>query len=217
MREEFRSQLSEVSRMLVAMAESVRVAMRHATSGLLSCDAALCERVVRGDDEIDARYRMIEDGVVDLLARQSPVASDLRLLVTSLHIAVDVERMGDLAEHVARTALLRHPACAVPAPLTAIFTEMGAVSDQMAGKISEALSALDVVAAAELQHDDDRMDALHRKLFEVVLGPQWREGVEAAIDTALLGRYYERYADHAVNAGQRLVFLVTGESLRAGS
>lgn len=212
MREEFRSQLSEVSRTLVAMAEAVRVAMRQATDGLLTSDAKLCGRVVDADDEIDSLYRVVEDAVVDLLARQSPVASDLRLLVTALHIAVDVERMGDFAEHVAKTALLRHPACAVPAPLIGVFTEMGEVSDQIARKIAKALCTSDAVAAAHLRRDDDRMDALHRKLFEVVLGPDWREGVEAAIDTALLGRYYERYADHAVKAGQRLVFLVTGES-----
>jgi phosphate transport system protein len=217
MRQEFRSQLSQVSRTLVAMAEAVRVAMNVATEGLLKSDAARCQRVVHGDDEIDALYRILEDSVVDLLARQAPVASDLRLLVTSLHIAVDVERMGDLAERVARTALLRHPACAVPDPLISVFTEMGEVSDQMAGKIASALSTLDAVAAAELQHDDDRMDALYRRLFAVVLGPDWHDGVEAGIDTALLGRYYERYGDHAVNAGERLVFLVTGESLQAGS
>jgi phosphate transport system protein len=215
MREEFHSQLSRVSDWLAAMADAVRTAMHDATDGLLAADAAKCERVTAADAEIDAMYRVIEDTVVDLLARQSPVASDLRLLVASLYIAGDLERMGDLAKHVAETALRRRPACAVPAPLTEVFTEMGQISDQIAMKIGRALSTSDAVVAAELERDDDLMDGLHRRLFEVLLDGTWNEGIEAAIDTTLLGRFYERYADHAVNAGRRLVFLVTGDSMHA--
>lgn len=211
MRDEFRSDLGEVTRMLVAMAEAVHAAMNRATSALLTADEADAELVKARDAEVDATYRMIEDRVYGLLAQQSPVASDLRIVLTALHAAADLERMGDLAEHVARTALRRHPAVAVPAMLIDLFTEMGQVADRIADKITQALSTSDAILAAKIDKDDDVMDELHRKLFRQMFSPTWTEGTEAAVDTALLGRFYERYADHAVNVGRHIVFLVTGE------
>jgi phosphate transport system protein len=120
--------------------------------------------------------------------------------------------MGDLAEHVARAALRRFPVCAVPESLTKTFEDMGQVADRIAEKITNAISNSDVVAAAQLDRDDDAMDQLHRTLFEQMFDPKFSDGIEAAVDSALLGRFYERYADHAVNAGRHVVFLVTGES-----
>ena len=215
MRDEYRADLADVNRMLVSMAEAVRVAMNRATNALLNADQTDAEQVVARDAEIDALYRLVEDKVYDLFARQAPVASDLRVVFTALHVAADIERMGDLAEHVARPALRRHPAAAVPESLLEIFTRMGKVADRIAGKIGDAISTSDIVAASQLDRDDDQMDHLHRDLFEVLFGPKWTEGTEAAVDCALLGRFYERYADHAVNAGRHVVFLVTGESIGA--
>jgi phosphate transport system protein len=213
MRDEYRADLAEVSRMLVSMGEAVRVAMGQATTALLSSEQAIADRVVARDAEIDALYRLVEDKVFGLLARQAPVASDLRVVFTALHVAADLERMGDLADHVAKTALRRYPACAVPPALTETFEAMGGVADRIAAKITAALRDSDIVAAAQLDRDDDAMDQLHRGLFEQMFGPKWTEGTEAAVDSALLGRFYERYADHAVNAGRHVVFLVTGESV----
>jgi phosphate transport system protein len=213
MREEFRAELNEINRNLITMSEDVQAAMRRATAALLGADQTEAEEVVAAKAEIDAVYRIIEDKVYDVMARQAPVASDLRLVVTALHAADDLGRMGALAEHVARIALRRHPACAVTEPVAGSFKDMGDVADRLAGKIGRAISERDVVAAAQLDRDDDVMDELHRNLFTVMFGPDWTQGVEAAVDTALLGRYYERYADHAVNVGRHVVFLVTGESL----
>jgi phosphate transport system protein len=213
MRDEFRSDLNEISHTLVAMADAVRVAMRRATESLLQADRDGAEHVVDRDREIDALYRIVEDKVYDVVARQAPVASDLRVVLTALHVGSDLERMGDLAEHVAKAALRRHPAAAVPLELTEIIQSMGKVADQLAGKIGRAMSSLDAVSAAQLERDDDAMDDLHRQLFELVLNPDWPHGVETAVDGALLGRFYERYADHAVNVGRHVVFLVTGESV----
>jgi phosphate transport system protein len=212
MRDEYRADLVEVNRMLVSMGEAVRVAMRRATSALLNADQSDAEQVVARDAEIDALYRLVEDKVYDLLARQAPVASDLRVVFTAIHVAADLERMGDLADHVARTALRRIPVCAVPKTLTGIFEEMGTVADHIAEKITVAISTSDIVAASQLDRDDDAMDHLHRALFEQMFDPKWADGTEAAVDSALLGRFYERYADHAVNAGRHVIFLVTGES-----
>ena len=167
--------------------------------------------MIARDAEIDSIYRQVEERVADLLARQAPVASDLRAVITALHVAADLERMGDLADHVAKTALRRHPSPAVPAELRGVFTEMADVADRIAHKIGSVLSKPDAALAAELERDDDAMDDLHRDLFAVLLSDDWPYGVETGIDGALLGRFYERYADHAVNAGQRVVYLVTGE------
>lgn len=213
MREEFRADLQIVSRLLVDMAEAVRTAMRTATKALLTADKVAAEAVIARDAEVDSLYRQVEERVSDLLARQAPVASDLRAVVTALHVAADLERMGDLADHVAKTALRRHPSQAVPAELRGVFGEMAEVADRIAGKIAAVLSKPDADVAAELDRDDDAMDDLHRDLFTVLLGDDWPYGVETAIDGALLGRFYERYADHAVNAGRRVVYLITGVSV----
>jgi phosphate transport system protein len=213
MREEFHAELADVSGLLVAMADEVRSAMKRATTALLNADAGVAEGVVVGDTVVNQLHKEVEEKVYALLARQAPVASDLRLVVTALHIASDIERMGDLAKHVAKTALRRHPAKAVPDELTGIVSDMANVADRIAGKISKVLASPDAARAAELESDDDAMDELHKGLFVVLLGAAWKHGVESAIDGALLGRFYERYADHAVNAGRHMYFFVTGESL----
>jgi phosphate transport system protein len=213
MREEFRAELAEVSGLLVAMADEVRSAMKRATVALLDADAGVGEGVISGDTVVNQLHRHVEEKVYALLARQAPVASDLRLVVTALHIASDIERMGDLAKHVAKTALRRHPGKAVPAELIAVMRDMADVADRIAGKISKVLASPDAARAAELEADDDAMDELHKGLFVVLLGAAWKNGVESAIDGALLGRFYERYADHAVNAGHHMYFFVTGETL----
>lgn len=213
MREEFRAELAEVSDLLVAMADEVRGAMRRATTALLEANAAVAEGVVSGDAVVNQLHKQVEEKVYDLLARQAPVASDLRLVVTGLHTAWDIERMGDLAKHVAKTALRRHPAPALPDELVNVFQDMAAVADRIAGKISKVLAHPDAPNAAELESEDDAMDDLHRGLFVVLFGAGWTHGVEAAVDSALLGRFYERFADHAVNAGHHMYFFVTGEPL----
>ena len=211
MREEYQADLVEVSRLLVTMAEAVRAALRTATTALLTADLAAAETVIERDIEVDALYQQVETKVADTIARQAPVASDLRLVITALHISADLERMGDLAEHVAKTAQRRHPSPAVPAELRPVFQQMAAVADRMAGKITNLLGEPDAALAAELETDDDAMDDLERELFKVLLADDWPYGAETAIDGALLGRFYERYADHAVNVGEQLIYLITGE------
>ncbi len=215
MRAEFHSELAEVSELLIAMADEVRSAMKRATTALLEPNANVAEGVVSGDSVVNDLHHQVEEKVYDLLARQSPVASDLRLVVTGLHTAWDIERMGDLAKHVAKTALRRYPARAVPDELVDIFRDMAGVADRIAGKISMVLAHPDATRSAELDSDDDAMDELHKGLFVVLLGAAWKNGVEAAVDGALLGRFYERFADHAVNAGHHMYFFVTGEPLAA--
>ncbi|MCA2213742.1 phosphate signaling complex protein PhoU [Jidongwangia harbinensis] len=211
MREEFQADLNEVSRLLVTMAESVRAAMRKATTALLTADIEAARAVMARDAEVDALYAQVETKVADTIARQAPVASDLRKVITALHISADLERMGDLAEHVAKTAQRRHPSPAVPAELRPVFREMADAGERMAEKIITLLARPDAGLAAELEKDDDAMDDLERDLFKVLLHDDWPYGAETAIDGALLGRFYERYADHAVNVGEQMIYLITGE------
>jgi len=211
MREEFQSDLNEVSRLLVTMAEAVREAMRKATTALLTADLKAAQTVIERDQEVDRIYSQVEAKVADTIARQAPVASDLRMVITALHISADLERMGDLAEHVAKTAQRRHPSPAVPAELRPVFKSMAEVADRMAESIAGLLAKPDAELAAKLEHQDDDIDELERQLFKIMLDDDWPYGAETAIDGALLGRFYERYADHAVNVGGQLVYLITGE------
>ena len=215
MREEFQADLTEVSRLLVTMAEAVRAALRKATTALLTADLKAAESVIERDLEVDELYRQVESKVADTIARQAPVASDLRMVITALHISADLERMGDLAEHVAKTAARRHPSPAVPAELRPVFKKMGEAADQMADKITNVLARPNAELAAELENDDDTMDDLERDLFKILLADEWPYGAETAIDGALLGRFYERYADHAVNVGEQMIYLITGEPVTA--
>jgi phosphate transport system protein len=217
MRDEYRADLAEVTRLLVDMADGARSAMARATNALLNADTTEAEEVLHGDDEIDALHHRVEEKVYELLARQAPVASDLRLVITALRVAGDLERMGDLADHVAKTALRRAPGPAVPAELRPVITDLANACDQLADKIGRALENSDARAAAELETDDDVVDELHKQLLGLMLGTAWRHGVGPAIDGALLGRFYERFADHAVNVGDQVVYLVTGEPAGASA
>lgn len=211
MREGFQADLAELGQLLVSMSASVRGNMQEATQALLDVNRPVADIVVAGDAKVDALHQRVEERATELLARQAPVAKDLRMVLTALKIAGDLERMGDLAQHVAKIVLMRHPQPVVPPELVDVFREMGAVAYRMADKTTTVLDTQDATRARELERDDDEMDALHRKLFEVVLG-DWKHGVEAAIDITLLGRFYERYADHAVNAGKQISYLITGET-----
>ena len=146
-----------------------------------------------------------------IIARQQPVATDLRVLITSLYMVQDLERMGDLALHVAKIARLRYPEIAVPDDIRDVISQMGEVALSLVGKVADVIDGRDIELAQAIEVEDDSMDALHRKLFTLLLSPNWSHGTEAAIDMTLLGRYYERYADHAVAVARRVVFIVTGE------
>src|SRR3954454_19471958 len=209
---DFQDALARVTSSLVTMARAVREAMRQASAALLTANPTLAQQVTVRDAEIDVLYRLVDDRVFELILRRQPVADDLRTALTALQAAADLERMGALAAHVARATLRRHPTAAVAPELTELFRAMSKVADELAEKIVAALAGSDATLAAQLDADDDAMDQLHRQLFSAMLRPDWPLGVEAAIDGALLGRYYERYADHAVNVGQHVMVLVDGKN-----
>jgi phosphate transport system protein len=211
MRDTFHDELDQIGTGLVEMTNLVGSAMSRATTALLDADLELAEKVISSDQVIDELYRQIEERAYDLLARQQPVATDLRVVVTGLRMVGDLERMGDLAEHIAKIARRRYPASAVPPELRAVLLEMGQIAQRIVAKAGSVIAGQNAELAAELESDDDAMDALHRKLFTIVLDDDWEHGMEAAIDITLLGRFYERFADHAVSVARRVVYLVTGE------
>jgi len=211
MREAFHDELDGISQSLLQMASLVKEALSLATKSLLNADLALAEKVIQDDIVIDNIQHDLDARTISLMARQQPVASDLRTLVTSLRMSADLERMGDLAHHVAKQARMRYPNSAVPAELTGTIEEMGRVAVAIIDKLSAVMEHRDIVRAVELETDDDEMDRLHRKLIATLLDDNWQHGVEAAIDMTLLGRYYERCADHAVSIARRVYYLVTGE------
>jgi phosphate transport system protein len=211
MREVYHEQLDRVSDDLVEMTRLVASAMDKATRSLLDADLALAESVIAGDDAIDAIASKVEADCFQVSARQQPVATDLRIVVASLRISASLERMGDLAAHIAKSARMRYPGSAVPAQLRPTFQSMGAVAQNVVAKTGSVIATKDVTMAADIQRTDEDMDRYHRELFQTVLAPTWEYGVEAAVDVTLLSRFYERFADHAVTIAKRVVYVATGE------
>jgi len=210
MRTEFHEELSALGTQVSDMCGLAADAMQHATHALLRADLSVAEQVLADDERIVAMSRRAEGNAFKLLALQQPVAGDLRTIVGSLHIAADIERMGALAVHVAKIARLRHPECAVPDAVRDCFEEMGSDAVKLARAAQEVLKSRDPDKAAQLRDEDDAVDDQRRRLFVVTMDRTWQDGVGSAIDVALLGRFYERFADHAVEIGRRVVFEATG-------
>lgn len=211
MRELFTRELDQVGLDLIQMAGHVAVAVDQATTALKTADLALAEKVIDSDAAIDDLERILDERCVDLLARQAPVAGDLRLVVTALRMSASIERMGDLARHVAQIARGRYPQHAVPAHLSETFDQMGAAAVQAARSVAELLETRDLVLAARIEEADDILDNLHRDTFRATLTQRDELTSQQIVDITLLGRYYERFGDHAVSVARRVAYLVTGD------
>ncbi len=211
LRTAFQDELDGVTQTLSELSVLVSGAITQATHALLTADLSEAEAVIAADDRVDEIQHELDARIIDIIARQQPVASDLRALVTALRMSADLERMGDLAHHIAKVTRLRHPGAAVPSELLLTVEEMGKVARLISDKVGGIINSKDIDKALEVEKDDDEMDLLHRRLFTVLLDPSWPHGIETAIDMTLIGRYYERYADHAVSVSRRVHFQVTGK------
>lgn len=211
MRDAYHDDLDALTQTLVDMTHAVGSAVGRATQALLDNDIALAEQVISGDRSIDALQASVEQQAFQLLARQQPVAGDLRRIVASLRMVSDLERGGDLAAHVAELARRRYPNPAIPAGLQSTFLEMGQVAQRIMAKAGSVIASQDLELCGEIERDDDVMDGLHRHLFRALLQDDWSGTVEESIDITLCSRYFERLADHAVSIARRVVYLVTGE------
>ena len=211
MREAFHEQLDSIFSDLAEICQEVETSVRHATQALLSGDAEIAERVIAADAKIDTARERVEETAFSLLSLQQPVAGDLRVVVSALRMVSELERMGDLSVHVAKIARLRVPEIAVPEAARPTISRMADVAEDMVRRVASVITDKDVEAAIELGRDDEEMDQLRRSSFTQLLSDDWGHGVESAVDIALLGRYYERIADHAVSVANRVVFVVTGQ------
>src|SRR6476620_8907713 len=211
MRTAYHEQLDALTGQLGDMCGLAGVAMERATQALLQADLVLAEQVITDHEQMTAMSAKAEEAAFVLLALQAPVAGDLRAIVSSIQIVADVDRMGALALHVAKIARRRHPQHALPEEVNGYFAEMGRVAVDLGNSAQEVLVSRDPEKAARIREEDDAMDDLHRHLFSVLMDREWRHGVIAAVDVTLLSRFYERFADHAVEVARRVIFQVTGK------
>ncbi|MFI6162956.1 phosphate signaling complex protein PhoU [Micromonospora haikouensis] len=209
-RDSYVEQLDRLTGTLAAMSRHAAGSIRGASTALFDLDRDAGERVVRDDALLNGLRDRVNAGVPLLLVRHQPVASDLRLVMCAMRIAADLERMGDLAVHIAKVALMRHPVTVIPAEARDAVWALADPAARIADKTSVVLSTRDPLEAIQLGLDDDEVDAAQARLLGMLVSG-WRHGIESAIDLALIGRYYERYADHAVNVARQVVYLVTGD------
>jgi phosphate transport system protein len=210
MRTAYHEQLNALTNQLAEMCRMSGIAMERATQALLQADLVMAEQVIGDHENIIAASARAEETAFVLLALQAPVAGDLRAIVGSIQIVADVERMGALALHVAKIARRRHPQHTLPEEVNGYFAEMGRIAVDLGNSAREVLLSRDPDQARLIREEDDAMDDLHRHLFSVMMDREWKHGVAAAVDVTLLGRFYERFADHAVEISRRVIFQVTG-------
>lgn len=211
MREVFQQELAEVQDRLVEIASLVAVSIGNATRAFNESDVSLAETVIADDDKIDSAALELDELAIDILARQQPVARDLRIVVSALRISASLERMGDMSEHIAQLARYRFPDKVVPKSLRGTFAELGTLDVEIARKLVELLTTEDVRLAEEIRNDDDRIDALHLSVFDKVLGETWKGAAVDTVDATLASRYHERFADHAVSIAKKVQYLATGD------
>ncbi|WP_295783555.1 phosphate signaling complex protein PhoU [uncultured Microbacterium sp.] len=211
MREVFHQSLEDVQARLVEIADLVTVAIDRATRAFGTSDVALAEEVIEADAIIDEKAFELDELAIEILARQQPVARDLRIVVTALRVSASLERMGDMAEHIAQLARSRFPERAIPKGLKTTFTRMGELDVEVARKLAELLRTQDLRIAEAIRDADDDIDELHVSVFEKVLGDSWKGEATATVDATLASRYHERFADHAVSVAKKVVYLATGD------
>jgi len=211
MREVFQQELREVQDRLVEIASLVAESIDKATRAFNESDVALAEEVIADDDRIDAAAVALDELAIQILARQQPVARDLRIVVSALRISASLERMGDMSEHIAQLARYRFPEKVVPKKLRPTFVEMGRLDVEIARMLTELLRTQEPKLAEAIRDEDDKVDALHLSVFDTVLGESWKGEAVVTVDSTLASRYHERFADHAVSIAKKVLYLATGD------
>ena len=212
MREQFHGDLRKLADLLTGMSHTAARQIRLATTALLDSDLGAAEQVFAEDAALDADRDRCEDYAQRLLVLQAPVAGDLRLIIAAIHSAERIERMGDLARHVAERSRRSHPKPAVPDSLRDSFAELGRLAAQMATDLSELLDqdAADTHSFARMVEADEAIDQMHARLMAEITAVGWPGNVPDAVNATLLGRFYERFADQVVSVARMLDFAATG-------
>lgn len=211
MREVFQQELREVQDRLVEISDLVADSIEKATQAFNESDVSLAEEVIAEDDHIDQLTVALDELAITILARQQPVARDLRIVVSALRVSASLERMGDMSTHISQLARYRFPDKVVPKSLRGTFAEMGRLDVEIARKLTELLRTEDVLLAEQIRNEDDKVDALHLSVFDKVLGETWKGEAVDTVDATLASRYHERFADHAVSIAKKVQYLATGD------
>lgn len=211
MREVFQQELAEVQDRLAEIARLVAISIDKATRAFNKSDVNLAEEVIADDDKIDQLTVQLDELAITILARQQPVARDLRIVVSALRISASLERMGDMSTHISQLARYRFPDKVIPKSLRPTFAEMGALDVKIANMLAELLTTEDMALAEAIRNEDDKVDALHLNVFDAVLGETWKGEAAATVDATLASRYHERFADHAVSIAKKVQYLGTGD------
>lgn len=214
MRDIFHSELRELRELLGEMCTRAATAVRQATEAMLAADLVAAERVLSSDAELDKLRDRCEDQAQQMLALQAPKASDLRLVLSAVYCADKIERMGDLAEHIAKTTRHVHPDHVVPPELRNTFARLGTITADMADSLVTHIACPHHGSYAELNEVDHKVDTLHAAVLHEITGQAWQHGVPKATCLALVTRFYERYADQAVSVARRVEFVSTGKMPR---
>jgi phosphate transport system protein len=209
MRETFHAELDTLIGDLASTTRLTGQMMTNASIALHHADLELAESVIPGKGELKALCDDMDQRCVKLLVLQAPVATDLRMVVAALHMVGDLQRMGNLAQHIAKIALMKHPAVPIPGEIRPVFARMGVLATSLAQDAATSIKSRDPLSAHRLAQDDEEVDALRRRTFRILFAKDWSHGVEPAVDTALIARYYERFADHAVAIARQVSFLAT--------
>jgi phosphate transport system protein len=210
MRESFHAELDTLIRDLARAARLAGQMMTNASTSLSQADLALAELVISSEGDMKALCDDMDQRCIKLLVLQAPVATDLRVVVAAMHAVGDVVRMCNLAQHIAKIARMKHPAVPIPDDVRPVFARMGMLATNLAQDAATAIESRDPLSAQRLAQADEEVDALRRRVFGILFAENWAHGVEPAVDAALIGRYYERFADHAVAIARQVSFLVTG-------
>lgn len=207
----FQNALADVQGRLISLAENAEAIMDKASRAFLNSDVTLADEALALAEANEVNALDLDELVIKVLATQSPVARDLRILVSALRMSASLERMGSLSSHIAAIARYRFPGSAVPASLRKTFEDMARIDLELVGKAIRLLQNTDLDLAREIQARDESVDRLHRKVFDVVLSPEWKENAMFTVDVTLASRYFERFADHVVDISSKVSFLQTGE------
>jgi len=217
MRTLFTAEMSELADDLASMARHVSSAIDAASEALLTRNVELAQKVIAEDTALDAIEETVDERCVLLIAKQQPVGLDLRTIVASLRISAALERMGDLAQHIAEFARRAYPDSALPDSHVETITAMADAAKKVALEIVSLIEGRDLNVAAGIVSDDDTLDELHAVSYRLLLEDGYVASPQTVLNIALLARYYERFGDHAVGISRRIVYLVTGDHTGEGA
>ena len=212
MREVFQQDLAEVQAGLVDVSQLVLDAMRNATRAMETSDVSIADEVIGGDVRVDEEAARIDDLTIEILLLQAPVARDLRFIISTMRIGASLERMGDLASHVAQLARLRFPDFVGPEDLRASFVRAGELCIAQAEKVNRLLATEDETLIDDIIGSDDEIDNLHKEVLDSLTAHSEQGDARAAqiVDATLANRYFERFSDHCVSIARRMRYLQSG-------